>query len=354
MNHRRYSRHISVAVFAAVLMLLVAAQPVLAASLEVYRSRVDSAWKKAADVESAFTGGEVDHTASRELVEQIRREFPGSERIEWFGGSVEVSNEWLLARVGEFEKASDLKQRLPVISSIREHLSALSYKLAELDNRIQETRSKDEDKQKLGEILRRQEYQKPEKAEESAFQRWLRGMLEWFMDLWPKSSSQRQPLTGMEGFAVVLRVLLYIGLIALVGLLIFKVLPLLVPRLRREPKPKKKKSRVILGEQIGEDQAASDLFGEAERLAREGDLRAAIRKGYIALLCDLSDRRIIGLARNKTNRDYLRDVRSRRDLHVRMQSATDMFERHWYGFQESQPNDWVRFTEEYREAIRSS
>jgi hypothetical protein len=96
-----------------------------------------------------------------------------------------------------------------------------------------------------------------------------------------------------------------------------------------------------------------DLLGDADRLARDGDLRGAIRKGYIALLCDLSDRKIIGLAYNKTNRDYLRDVRSRRDLHPRMKTVTDAFERHWYGLQDSAEQDWARFREDYKEAIRA-
>jgi hypothetical protein len=147
--------------------------------------------------------------------------------------------------------------------------------------------------------------------------------------------------------------LLYAALFGLLAFILYKVVPLIFPRLMRPRDRKPKKPRTILGEQLGEDVTAVDLFDEAERLAREGNLRGAIRKGYIALLCDLSDRKVIGLARNKTNRDYLRDVRSRRDLHPRLSTVTDMFERHWYGFQESGDQDWARFRDEYKEAIRS-
>ena len=156
----------------------------------------------------------------------------------------------------------------------------------------------------------------------------------------------------MESFVYVMRILLYVGLAAVLGFLIFKVAPLLFPNLKRTAK-QKKKNRVILGEHIAENETASDLFREADRLAREGNLRGAIRKGYIALLCDLSDRKVIGLARHKTNRDYMRDVRSRRELHPRMKVVTETFERHWYGFQESGEQDWTRFRDEYDQAIRN-
>ena len=43
-----------------------------------------------------------------------------------------------------------------------------------------------------------------------------------------------------------------------------------------------------LGERVGADESAADLFCEAEALAREGNLRGAIRKGYIAVLCELA------------------------------------------------------------------
>jgi len=82
-----------------------------------------------------------------------------------------------------------------------------------------------------------------------------------------------------------------------------------------------------------------------------GDLRGAIRKGYIALLCDLADRKVIGLARNKTNRDYLRDVRQRSSLFDRMRRATGSFERYWYGLQPPSKSDWDEFTEQYRAAV---
>lgn len=337
----------------ALAMAVVLPLSVWSAQLETYRARVDSAFERAIAIEELLRDDELDESIKRDFIAQIRRDFPSTETINWTGGSVEASHNWLLGKINELEQSTDIKTSIPIVLSVREHLSAVAFKLSEIRNAASSGRTKDEDKQKLAEILRREEYQKPQASQESAFQRALRSFLEWLMDLWPKPpNNPEQTFTGFGSLIIVLQVILYLGLAALVIFLIVKLVPLFFPSLRRARSSKPKK-RIILGEEIGEDEVASDIFDEAEQLARQGQLRAAIRKGYIALLCDLSDRRIIGLARHKTNRDYVRDVRSRRELHPRLQSVTDTFELHWYGLKKSDDDDWARFTEEYKEAVRS-
>jgi hypothetical protein len=352
MNQRQlilYNLRRGAAVITAVLFF---STGLLGATLDDYKAKIDSARTLASEIEDALRNDEFDQTQASTFVDTIRRDFPPAERIEWHGGSVEASNEWLLERTAAFAGETDPGKGLSIIVSIREYLSAVSFKLTELQQPSATSRTKDEDKQKLAEILRREEYQKPQPAKQSAFQQWLLKLVEWLANIWPKPKMPGQGLSGMESLVFVLRILLYAALLALLAFLVFKIAPLLVPNLKRTRKPKKK-TRVILGEHIAEDETASDLLGDAEKLAREGNTRGAIRKGYIALLCDLGDRKIIGLARNKTNRDYLRDVRSRRELHPRMKSVTETFERHWYGFQESDEQDWVRFREEYRQTVQS-
>ena len=156
--------------------------------------------------------------------------------------------------------------------------------------------------------------------------------------------------SGFQPLSVVIQVLVYGLVIGLIGFLIYKFAPLIAERFGRKQK-KERSSRVILGEHIDASRSASDLFAEAEGFARQGDLRAAIRKGYIALLCDLADKKVIGLARHKTNRDYLRDVRKRTPLFARMRNATGSFERHWYGFRTPEEKDWEEFREQYHSAL---
>ena len=324
-----------------------------AATLEDYKAKIESAVTLSMALEGSLRDGEPAAARAREFAAQIRRDFPSSERIEWEGGTVETSSQWLLDKAAALENQTDSHKQFISASEIREHLSTVSFKLNELEKSAAADRTKDQDKQKLAEILRREEYQKLQEKTESAVQRWLREFLEWLESIFPKPSAPSQGVSGMGFLATLLQIVLYAALLGLLGFLLYKIVPRLFPQLKRTRSRKPKKPRTILGEQLGEDVTAVDLFDEAERLAREGNLRGAIRKGYIALLCDLSDRRVIGLVRNKTNRDYLRDVRSRQDLHSRLKSVTDMFERHWYGFQESAEQDWAKFRDEYKEAIRS-
>jgi hypothetical protein len=122
-------------------------------------------------------------------------------------------------------------------------------------------------------------------------------------------------------------------------------------RLKRAPK--KRKARIVLGEQLKPEDTSTDLLAEAEALARQGELRAAIRKAYIALLVELGDRKLITLAQHKTNRDYLNSVRTIPMLHSTMRGLTDSFERHWYGFDEATENDWLNFRSRYKAALQT-
>jgi hypothetical protein len=109
-----------------------------------------------------------------------------------------------------------------------------------------------------------------------------------------------------------------------------------------------------LGERLEPDQTSADLLAQAEALARSGDLRAAIRKAYIALLCELGDRKIVSLAQHKTNRDYLNSVRERARLYKLMLHLTSKFELHWYGFQPAMENDWNEFRSAYQQVVNAA
>lgn len=334
-----------------VVVLLAASFSVHGISVDDYKSKVDRAWALALEVESPLRNSEIDHAELRGFVEHIRSNFPAAEKVDLLGSEVEVSNTWLLEKNTQLEKETDLDGRLAILVEMREHLSAVAVKLYELQSAAAADRTKDEDKRKLAEILRREEYQKPEPKDETGSSGWFARFLEWLDSLFQGAETKSNtPLFG--GLGMVFQMLLYIGIFALIVVIAVKVLPRFI-RNARPRKEKKRKDRIILGEKLADDETAVDVLAEAERLAREGNLRGAIRKGYIALLCELSDRKVLGLARHKTNRDYLRDVRTRADLHPRMKVVTDTFERHWYGFEESVENDWAEFRADYERVMRS-
>ena len=175
---------------------------------------------------------------------------------------------------------------------------------------------------------------------ESALTGLLERFIKWILSWLPKP----KPISP-GGFGWISRIAQWFVIALALGVLAF-VLKLFLPRLLRARRPKKKskaKARIVLGERLEPDQSALDLLSEAEALARRGELRAAIRKAYIALLVELGERKIISLAQYKTNRDYLRAVREVEPLYGNVKQLTDSFERHWYGLAQATETDWLAF-----------
>src|SRR5688500_7108135 len=147
---------------AAAAILLCFSMSIFGRALHAYQGRIESAARLAHEVEEALRRNEVDHALFRGFVTQVRRDFPATEAVEWSGSSIEVSNDWVLAKVNEFDQSTDLKKRLTAVVAIREYLFSVAYKLNELQAAEASSRTKNDDKQKLAEILRREEYQKPQ------------------------------------------------------------------------------------------------------------------------------------------------------------------------------------------------
>src|SRR5262249_45939104 len=149
---------------------------------------------------------------------------------------------------------------------------------------------------RIGDILARPEYQ-PEEERESTIARWIRHMKEFLARLLRKlfgGSSARAPQTGGGGVGLGFQALL---LIALAGAPIFGAAKL-VRRFQLRQKPAEKaETREALGEEIPEYATAADLFAMASELARQGEYRKAIRRAYIALLCDFDQRGKLRLGR---------------------------------------------------------
>ena len=330
-----------------------AAFSAFAATPDEYKHKIDSAKKHVEELLETVADselGERDKQRENDLVAQTRKEVPASEKVEWPSGSVETSNQWLSDRLGEFQNEPDSTKRAVILTAVSERLRAISDSIDDLDKAAAAQRTNDQDKQKLAEILRRQEYQKPKVEEESLFQKWWREFWDWLDRVYPNPVQAPAPASDFRTLQFGLQILIYLVVIGFVGFLIYKFAPSLMGRFGGKIK-KTKQDRVILGERIGADESAFDLFSEAERLAREGNLRAAIRKGYIALLCDLSDRKIVRLARHKTNRDYLRDVRKDNSLFENMTGLTRNFETNWYGLRSTEPSDWEDFRARYLQTI---
>jgi hypothetical protein len=336
----------------ATLFIFLCAVVVAATPLQSYREEVRRAvllldelpqWKK---VESQSNYARRVEAA----IGQLRAELLPIETIEWNGATLNIDNKWLAEALARYEQipASDDARRTIELAQIIERLKAVNERLTEMSGQV-EGASKDEEKKKLGGILQRPEYS--DKANEgSAWERLKRRFLEWLRSLFPRSEGLQPGTAGaLSNFAQIFVIALAL---AVIGYVVWKFWPML-SRGRAGRKAERGEARVVLGERLEPGQTSADLLAEAEALARAGDLRAAIRKGYIALLCELGDRKIIGLAQHKTNHDYLRAVRQIEPLHQQMQQLTRSFENHWYGFVPATETDWNAFRSGFQKAVTS-
>lgn len=278
----------------------------------------------------------------------VRAVVPARGSVEWNGARIEVDNAWLHQELERYEKAMNA-ERADLLARVTERLLSIEQQVAEVRKAPATTTAatKAEASKKLAEILARPEYSGGAKSE-SVLSRLWRAFWKWIEGLLPK----RQPLAPGSAslfttFAQIFVVLLALGVIAY-------VIKIFTPRLlhkRTSRKKEKRQPRIVLGERLEPEQTAGDLLGEAEELARRGELRAAIRRAYIALLVELGERKLISLAQHKTNRDYLRSVRDREPLYANVKQLTDSFERHWYGLAGATEADWLAFRIGYKTVI---
>jgi hypothetical protein len=283
-----------------------------------------------------------------EMLTTVREALPEHQQVQGSEEVCTVDNSWLHSALKDLEAASP-EQRQNKVPQILERLRAIEERVAYERRTAIDTDSKVYTKGKLESILARPEYA-PQARGPNALQRLIQYFLQWLEKILPK------PVRVQSGRARWVSVVAQIAVVIVALLVVFYVARILFRRFRRSPKkraPRKRKARIVLGEQLKPEDTATDLLSEAEALARQGDLRAAIRKAYIALLVELGDRNLITLAQHKTNRDYLNAVRNIPLLHSKMHVLTDSFELHWYGFAEATENDWQNFRSRYRAALQT-
>ena len=336
----------------AMFALVVFAVGARAATFTDYRLRVTHAADTLERLQASYEDEDSLHRDNFAgiTVAQVRDQLPAQETITLAGQTVAVDNAWLHEALSDYQKVNGNRARsAELLARIVERLRAL---IERLDEMKASTTSKDENKARMAEILRRPEYNKGA-AEGSALERLWQKIVNWLARLLRSIFPKSKPLQpgnarALSGIAQVV----VIGFaVALTAFLIWKFAPRYF-RNRRKKKTKRE-ARIVLGERLEPDQTSADLLEQAEMLARSGDLRAAIRKAYIALLCELGDRKVISLAQHKTNRDYLNAVRDRVSLHSSMRRLTNAFELHWYGFVPAGENEWSDFRSGYKKIVTS-
>jgi hypothetical protein len=260
------------------------------------------------------------HNEFNDSLAKVRAALPEQQQVQSSNEVCNVDNTWVHAALKDIEAASP-KDRTDKLAHLAERLKAIEQRVA---------------------------YER--RAGQNARSRLLQDFIRWLQQFLPEpvqaKPARSKWLSGIAQVAVIVVALLIVLYVARILLRRFR-------RTRKKRAPKKRGARIVLGEQLKPEDTATDLLSEAEALARRGELRAAIRKAYIALLVELGDRKVITLEQHKTNRDYLNAVRSSPVLHSNMRGLTDSFERHWYGFAEATENDWNNFRSRYQQAVQT-
>jgi hypothetical protein len=323
-----------------------------AATLDDYQHRVTAA---AALVDELREAGEDESNSQPENfittnLTRVRQMLPAKETVTLDGLNVAVDNLWLHEELAAYEKASTMLKRSESLGRIAERLHAIDERIQEIHRRNNVgTSDKDAEKGRLAEILRRPEYISKAPEGSSALERLVERIVRWIAKLFPRIKPI-QP-GGSPWISKIAQILVVGICLAGVAFLIWRYGPRFMQGRRK--KKKKREARIILGERLEPDQTSADLLAQADALARNGDLRSAIRKAYIALLCELGDRKLISIAQYKTNRDYLYSVRDKGSLYSSMRKLTTSFELHWYGLVPAGENDWNDFRNNYQKTLRT-
>lgn len=321
-----------------------------ATTLENYAQRVETAAKLATDVvENDYSRDE-----ETELLRRIGDLIPKTEdvaREEQGKDLTHVDNAWVQQALDTLD-AEDDDVRYEQLSALADRLKALSRSLrAALEK--QAAPKADATRERLQQILARQEYQ-PEEEKDSALQAWFKKMRRKINELLGRLFFGNSARPAADAGS--LQVIRWLIILALLASLVWATVLLLRRVQLRKAKwgdnNSVEESREILGEQFDADVTADDLLKTAAEMARKGEYRLAIRRAYLALLYELEQRGKLRLHRAKTNRDYLSELKQEPFLYPPVTVLTNSYERVWYGHNPATLEDYARFIEKYREAAR--
>ncbi len=118
--------------------------------------------------------------------------------------------------------------------------------------------------------------------------------------------------------------------------------------------PKNNKIKPLAGtinlEQIEENLHEAELENHIRQATAAGDFALAVRLYYLAILKELSLKKLIKWKKDKTNGEYLRELAGSH-LFATVQEATLIFERVWYGKMALQEGDFVQIEAKFKRAI---
>jgi len=286
-----------------------------------------------------------DKEYGEEGVSYIKRLLPGSERIEFEGVETTVDNNWLHVLLNTYAAEPDPQQRAASLNEALGRLRALDAHL-----RLAEGASASEgadSRERIREILSRPAYQpEPETAIGAFIKKVMQRIRGFVGEVYSALSRLLERLFGASaGSGWISKVVL--GLVLVAALV---VVARLARRVRR-PQTKRRKTRIVLGEEIASDGTSRELAEAGLAAARVGDFRTAVRKLYVSLLFELSERNLIELDDSATNHEYLDKASGLTGLAGPMRYLTERFDFVWYGMFPTSESDFALYLTRYEEAM---
>src|SRR5919205_411643 len=220
---------------------------------------------------------EAFHNRLLQTIDAVRVALPEHFTVEENGDVCEVDNS-ALHKTLEDLKSLSVEDQFKKINEAKATLQALEKRLEERIAATPTAETKDQAKSRLESILARPEYATGPRGS-NALIRLIQDFVRWLLNLFPK------PRVGSSAgldWVVFLVEVIVIGLAAVVLLYVAFNLLRRFRRVRRPKVRKKKEARIVLGERLEPEATSTDLLSQAEALVRNGDIRGAIRKTYIA------------------------------------------------------------------------
>ena len=320
------------------LTVFLAAEGAAASTLLNYEHRVVRAAEQIERIKA-------DKEYNDEGISYIKRLLPRSEQIEFEGRETTVDNTWLYVLLDSYAAQKDPQQRTALLNEAVSRLRALDAHLrraeAATSGQVEDPRNK------LREILSRPAFQpEQETAVGALIKRVLRKVRGFIGELYSALTRLLERLFGTSANGGWISNLVLVLVLAAAVIVAARF----AGRLGR-PQSKRKRTRLVLGEEIAVDGTSRELAEAGLAAARAGDFRTAVRKLYVSLLYELSERNLIELEDSATNHEYLRKASSLSGLAGPMRYLTERFDHVWYGMLPSSEGDFAAYLARYQEAM---
>jgi len=306
-----------------------------AATLLNYESRVVRAAEQLKRIKT-------DEAYADEGIATIRTLVPASEQIDVLTRTVAIDNAWLYDLIDAYEASADPQLRKAYLEEAEGRLRALDAHLlasglfvpsqrerwSAFEDLLDGKRAPPKQESRIGAFIR------------EAWQS-VTGLIKELV------SALNRLLSNLFGTGSGGSWFVRILVLAMLGAALF----MLARTLRkRAPRRKRRARRMVLGEEVEANATPRDLANSAMEAAARGDYRRAMRGLYIALLFDMTERRLIELDESATNREYLARVSRFQALAAPMRYLTERFDYFWYGMFPSTEADFSSYLARYKEA----